>query len=139
LVGIATADDACGLRRGLRRFSVAVATTRADLRWNAQLLLRRGDTPSIQQIADRLDGKPAQDTTVNINNSSDHRTEAELRDFIAAAIGASIAPASKPKIALSRFAPPQVHMRARLRHDCAGLYIGKFHGNRLRGASFVRA
>src|SRR5438034_3318359 len=35
-----------------------------SLRWNAQLLLMRGDTPSIQQVADRLDGKPAQEQTV---------------------------------------------------------------------------
>jgi hypothetical protein len=68
-----------------------------SLRWNAQLLLRRGDTPSIQQIADRLDGKPAQDTAVNINNSSDHRTEAELRDFIAAALLASANAAATAK------------------------------------------
>jgi hypothetical protein len=42
-----------------------------SLRWNAQLLLRRGDTPSIQQIADRLDGKPAQEQAVHV---SDGRT-----------------------------------------------------------------
>jgi hypothetical protein len=57
-----------------------------SLRWNAQLLLMRGDTPSIQQIADRLDGKPAQESSVSINDVRDNMTDAELREFIASAI-----------------------------------------------------
>jgi hypothetical protein len=61
-----------------------------SLRWNAQLLLMRGDTPSIQQIADRLDGKPAQEQTFNVDNSAQsHATEAELREYITAALLAS--------------------------------------------------
>lgn len=31
-----------------------------SLRWNAQQLLIRGDVPAIKEVADRLDGKPAQ-------------------------------------------------------------------------------
>lgn len=31
-----------------------------SLRWNAQQLLMRGETASIKEVGDRLDGKPAQ-------------------------------------------------------------------------------
>lgn len=31
-----------------------------SLRWNAQQLLMRGETASMKEIGDRLDGKPAQ-------------------------------------------------------------------------------
>jgi hypothetical protein len=50
----------------------------------------RGDTPSIQQVADRLDGKPAQEQTVNVNDARDQQTEAELRDFILSAITGTV-------------------------------------------------
>jgi hypothetical protein len=60
------------------------------LRWNAQLLLMRGDTPSIQQVADRLDGKPAQESSVSINDVHDNMTEAELRDFILSAMAGTV-------------------------------------------------
>jgi hypothetical protein len=68
-----------------------------SLRWNAQLLLRRGDTPSIQQIADRLDGKPAQEQTVNVSDGRTNLSEAELRDYIAAALLASANAAATAK------------------------------------------
>jgi hypothetical protein len=61
-----------------------------SLRWNAQLLLIRGDTPSIQQVADRLDGKPAQESSVSINDVHDNMTEAELRDFILSAMAGTV-------------------------------------------------
>jgi hypothetical protein len=55
-----------------------------SLRWNAQQLLRRGDSVSITQIADRLDGKPAQESTMTIEhkrNATDW-TRAELVAFL---------------------------------------------------------
>jgi hypothetical protein len=73
-----------------------------SLRWNAQLLLMRGDTPSIQQIADRLDGKPAQEQTVNVNSAArSNQSEDELRDYITTALlahanTAAAAKAEKP-------------------------------------------
>ena len=60
------------------------------MRWNAQLPLMRGDTPSIQQVADRLDGKPAQESSVSIDDIHDNMTEAELRTFIASAIAGTL-------------------------------------------------
>jgi ABC transporter substrate binding protein len=70
--------------------NVAAILYGASLRWNAQLLLMRGDTPSIQQVADRLDGKPAQESSVSINDVYDNMTEAELRDFIVSAIAGTL-------------------------------------------------
>jgi len=61
-----------------------------SLRWNAQQLLMRGDTPSVTQIADRLDGKPAQESTVNVSDTGDKRSEQELRDFMISAIAGTI-------------------------------------------------
>jgi hypothetical protein len=68
-----------------------------SLRWNAQLLLRRGDTPSIHQIADRLDGKPAQEQAVHVSDGRTNQSEAELRDYIAAALLASANAAATAK------------------------------------------
>jgi hypothetical protein len=68
-----------------------------SLRWNAQLLLMRGDTPSIQQIADRLDGKPAQESNVSISDVYEKMTDAELRDFIVAAVIGTQRAASEEK------------------------------------------
>ena len=34
---------------------------KGSLRWNAQRLLMLGEPPSIKEVADRLDGKPARD------------------------------------------------------------------------------
>jgi hypothetical protein len=62
------------------------------------LLLRRGDTPSIQQIADRLDGKPAQEQAVHVSDGRTNQSEAELRDYIAAALLSTLAPSeAKPE------------------------------------------
>ena len=53
----------------------AVAAERGDpcealpgsLRWNARALLERGDTASIREIADRLDGKPTQESKGDVS------------------------------------------------------------------------
>ncbi len=44
---------------------------RGSLRWNAQILLLLGEVPSITQVADRLDGKPAQESTVTVDSKRD--------------------------------------------------------------------
>jgi hypothetical protein len=57
-----------------------------SLRWNAQQLLMRGDTPSVTQIADRLDGKPAQESSVHLDSARNNQSEAELREYLVAAL-----------------------------------------------------
>jgi hypothetical protein len=57
-----------------------------SLRWNAQQLLMRGDTPSVTQIADRLDGKPAQESSVHLDSARTNQSEAELREYLVAAL-----------------------------------------------------
>lgn len=39
---------------------VVIDHPKGSLRWNAQQLLMRGTDPAVKEIADRLDGKPAQ-------------------------------------------------------------------------------
>jgi hypothetical protein len=79
---IAAADDFKGLR--------AIARAHLDK-------ARSGDMAAIKELADRLDGKPAQEQTVNVNAGRPHETEAELRDYIAAALAGTLAGANKDK------------------------------------------
>ena len=51
---------------------------------------RSGDIAAIKELADRLDGKPAQESTVSINDVRDNMTDAELRTFIASAIAGTL-------------------------------------------------
>jgi hypothetical protein len=53
------------------------------LRMIARADLNNGDMAAIKELADRLDGKPAQESTVSINDVRDNMTDAELRTFIA--------------------------------------------------------
>jgi hypothetical protein len=46
---------------------------KGSLRWNARQLLEQGDVQSIREIADRLDGKPAQ--SVEIDSETTIRIE----------------------------------------------------------------
>jgi hypothetical protein len=56
---------------------------RGSLRWNAQILLLLGEVPSITQVADRLDGKPAQETNVTVvKRDANDWTRAELEQII---------------------------------------------------------
>jgi hypothetical protein len=68
-----------------------------SLRWNAQQLLMSGNLPAIQQIADRFDGKPAQEQTVNLNDTRNNQSEAELRDYLTAALLATRRAAPAPQ------------------------------------------
>ena len=72
---IAAADDFKGLR--------AIARAHLDK-------ARSGDIAAIKELADRLDGKPAQESTVSINDVRDNMTDAELRTFIASAIAGTL-------------------------------------------------
>jgi hypothetical protein len=68
---------------------------KGSLRWNAQRLLMFGDPHSISMIADRLDGKPAQESTVTlVKRDENDWTRAELVAFIndARARGGAAAP-----------------------------------------------
>lgn len=49
-----------------------------------------GEAWAIQQVADRLDGKPAQESTVNVNDQRDRMSDAELRELIASAIAGAV-------------------------------------------------
>jgi hypothetical protein len=52
---------------------------KGSLRWNAQRLLMLGEPPSIKEVADRLDGKPAQESTVTVvKRNAEDWTRAEL-------------------------------------------------------------
>jgi hypothetical protein len=67
---------------------------KGSLRWNAQRLLMFGDSQSINMIADRLDGKPAQESTVTmVKRDAEDWTRAELlaliRDSRASSNGAA--------------------------------------------------
>ena len=42
----------------------------------------KGEGWAMQQIADRLDGKPAQESTVTVRSELDQMDDRELRDFI---------------------------------------------------------
>lgn len=59
-----------------------------------------GELQAIGMVADRLDGKPAQESTVTVRNELDTMNDAELRDFIRreleAAGGTSDAPSESP-------------------------------------------
>lgn len=49
-----------------------------------------GDAWAISMVADRLDGKPAQESTVNVNDGRDRMTDVELRSLIAAAVAGTV-------------------------------------------------
>jgi hypothetical protein len=75
------------------RMEIAAAEDFKDLRSIARAHLekaRSGDIAAIKELADRLDGKPAQESTVSINDVRDNMTDAELRTFIASAIAGTL-------------------------------------------------
>lgn len=59
-----------------------------------------GEPWAIAHVADRLDGKPAQESTVTLRNELDQMTDVELRDFIRRELEAvresSAAPSQSP-------------------------------------------
>ena len=61
------------------------ATGKRKLRRLAEKLYdqaMKGEGWAMQQIADRLDGKPAQESTVTVRSELDQMDDRELRDFI---------------------------------------------------------
>lgn len=77
----------------------AAAEDRPTLRAIAASLLAKaseGDVQAIKEVADRLDGKPAQESTVTIDNRRDIQeyTDGELQDMLRSASG-SASPDSK--------------------------------------------
>lgn len=58
-----------------RRKLLMIAEKAADL-------AVKGEAWAIQHVADRLDGKPAQEQTVTVRSELDSMNDAELRDFI---------------------------------------------------------
>jgi hypothetical protein len=69
---IAAAGDDLKALRSIARAQIAAAI--------------EGDFQAAQFIADRLDGKPAQEQHVNVTDERERMSDAELRAFIAAAI-----------------------------------------------------
>jgi hypothetical protein len=92
-----------------------------SLRWNAQQLLMSGNLPAIQQIADRFDGKPAQEQTVNLNDTRNNQSEAELRDYLTAALlatrRAAPAPQDQPQPETRRSSIDAIGTRGDCRQD----------------------
>jgi hypothetical protein len=63
--------EAGGDPKRLRRIAVALLNKAEE-----------GDIQAIAQVADRLDGKPAQESTLTVRNELDSMNDTELRDFI---------------------------------------------------------
>jgi putative acyl-CoA dehydrogenase len=81
----------------MRNVIADLAVESEAMMWMSMRLARALDTPSIQQIADRLDGKPAQEQAVHVSDGRTNQSEAELRDYIAAALLASANAAATAK------------------------------------------
>jgi ribosomal protein L18E len=68
---------------------IAASEDFKDLRSIARAHLekaRSGDMAAIKELADRLDGKPAQDTTVNVSHTRSDQSDDELRAYILSAV-----------------------------------------------------
>ncbi len=80
-------------REALRMEVAAAGDDHKELRRLARSLLElagNGDIQAIREVADRLDGRPAAESTVTVNDGRDKMSDAELRALIAAAVAGTV-------------------------------------------------